>query len=86
MNSLKSEIQQLNPGAIPGLAQVTAFTGHVTTMLDAVTTVLPQESAVIGEVRTALGVVGNLQGLDQIKAELLQTVDAINADLNRLKG
>jgi hypothetical protein len=86
MTSLKSEIDKLNPGAIPGLGQVTTFTGKISTMLDSVKTILPQEGAAIDDVRTALSVVGNLQNLDQIKTELLALIDAINADLNRLKG
>ena len=87
MNELKTEIQNLNLGAIQGaLTQVTGFTGQVSNFLNAVETLLPNEAATINEVKGAVGVIGSLPSFDQVKGEILTLIDDITHNLNTLKG
>jgi hypothetical protein len=83
---LKTEVQGLNVGTIPGLTQVTQFTGQVSNFLTAVKPLLPQDAAEIDDVRGAVGVVGGLSGLDQVKGEIITLIDDILEKLNEVKS
>ena len=85
LQQVKTEIQNLDVSGIPGLAEVSQFTGSVTTFLETAKALLPQEQDTIEDVIAAAGVVGSLPSLDQVKAEIVALIDAIVADLNQLK-
>jgi ABC-type transporter Mla subunit MlaD len=85
MNDLKSEIQNLDVSAIPGLAEATEFITMVKNFLDAAKNLLPEQGDTIDEVLAVADVVGGLSGLDDVKQEILDTIDAIVAHLNSLK-
>jgi phage-related protein len=84
MGKLKTEINKLNPGAIPGLGQVSQFTAGITTLLTTAKNLLPNEAGAIDEVLAVTSVVSSLPSLDAVKAEILALIDAITADLNQL--
>ena len=86
MGKLKTEIQNLDVSAIPGLAEASEFTNKVTGFLNAAKGLLPDEAATIDEVLEVAGVVTGLPSLDEVKAEILALVDAITAHLNSLKA
>jgi hypothetical protein len=86
MNKLKTEINNLNVGAIPGLDKVSAFTGSVKTLLTTAKNLLPNEADTIDEVLGVADVVTGLPSLDTVKADIISTIDAIVAKLNELKS
>ena len=85
MGKLKTEIQSLDVSAIPGLSEATEFITKVKGFLDAAKNLLPDEAATIDDVLAVADVVGGLSGLDDVKQEILDTIDAIVAHLNSLK-
>lgn len=85
MNKLKAEINNLDVNAIPGLSEATSFITNVKTFLEAAKNLLPDETETINEVLGVADVVGSLSGLDEIKQEILDLIDAIITDLNQLK-
>ena len=85
MNDLKTEVQNLDVSGIPGLDQVSQFTGQITTFLDTTKDLLPDQAATIEEIRSVANVVTGLPSLDEIKTEILALIDAITAHLNSLK-
>jgi ABC-type transporter Mla subunit MlaD len=86
LGKLKTEIQNLNVGAIPGLDKVSAFTASVKTLLDTTKKLLPNEASTIDSIAAAADVVTGLPSVDQLKAELIALIDAIVAHLNSLKS
>lgn len=85
MNDLKTEVQNLDVSSIPGLDQVSQFTGQITTFLDTTKDLLPDQAATIEEIRSVANVVTGLPSLDEVKTEILALIDAITAHLNSLK-
>jgi hypothetical protein len=85
MNKLKTEIQNLDVSAIPGLSEATEFVNMVKGFLEAAKNLLPDEAATIDEVLGVANVVGGLGGLDEVKQDILDCIDAIVAHLNSLK-
>lgn len=86
MNSLKAEVQRLDVSNIPGLEEVSEFTGQVTTLLETTRALLPAQEGAINEVLSVAGVVGGLPELNEAKAEIIALIDAISAHLNSLKS
>lgn len=86
MNSLKTEIENLDVSAIPGLEEVAGFTTKIRAFLEAARNLLPEESDTIDEVLSVADVVTGLPSLDEVKAEILSLITAITAHLNSLKA
>jgi len=86
MGQLKTEIQNLNVSAIPGLDKVSAFTTGVKTLLTTAEDLLPNQKSAIDDVLGVVNVVSALPSLDAIKAEILALIDGIVANLNTLKS
>ena len=86
MGKLKTEIQNLNVSAIPGLAEASEFTEKMTSFLTAMKTLLPDESDEIDSVLEVANLVTGLPSLDDVKAEILSLIDAIVGHLNTLKS
>lgn len=86
MGQLKTEIQNLNVGQIPGLDKVSAFTNGIKTLLTTAENLLPDQKSSIDEVLSVVNVVSGLPTLDTIKQEILDLIDAIVTDLNTLKA
>ncbi len=86
MGKLKTAIQNLNVGAIPGLDKVTTFTQGVTTLLQTAKNLLPNETSTIDDVLGVANVAGSLPSVDQLKTEIISLIDAIVVDLNSLKS
>ena len=86
MNKLKTEIGKLDPAAIPGLNEVTTFTGNVKTLLETAKNLLPEQAGTINEVLAVADVVTGLPSLAQIKQEILDLIQAIINDLQALKS
>lgn len=86
MGQLKTAIQNLNVGAIPGLDKVSAFTTSAKTLLQTAENLLPDQKSAIDEVLGVVDVVSGLPSLDTLKADILNLIDAIVADLNQLKS
>lgn len=85
MNDLKTEVQNLDVSGIPGLDEVSQFTGQITTFLDTTQDLLPNQADTIEEIRGVANVVTGLPSLDEVKTEILALIDAITAHLNSLK-
>lgn len=86
MGQLKTEIQNLNVGAIPGLGQVAQFTDGVRTLLTSAQNLLPAQQGAINDVLAVVNVVSGLPTLDTVKADILALIDHITAKLNELKA
>lgn len=86
MGKLKTEINNLNPGAVgSGLTQVTQFTNSAKTLLETAKNLLPNEASTIDDILSVISVVSSLPSLDAIKTEIIQLIDAITGHLNTLK-
>ncbi len=85
MGKLKTEIQNLDVSAIPGLNEATEFINKVKGFLAAAKNLLPDEAGTIDEVLGVADVVGSLSGLNEVKQQILDAIDAIVAHLNSLK-
>lgn len=85
MGKLKTEIQNLDVSAIPGLSEATEFINKVKGFLAAAKNLLPDEASTIDEVLGVADVVGSLSGLNEVKQQILDAIDAIVAHLNSLK-
>lgn len=86
MGDLKEEIDNLDVGAIPGLAEVSQFTNGIKTLLETSKNLLPDQAGAINEVLAVVEVVGSLPSLDDVKEEIKTLIDAIVVHLNSLKG
>jgi len=86
MGRLKTEIQNLNVSAIPGLDKVSQFTASVKTLLTTAENLLPSQKTTIDDVLAVVNVVTGLPTLDQVKQEILDLLDAISGDLQQLKA
>lgn len=86
MNKLKTEIQNLDVSAVPGLEQVSSFTTNVKTLLETSKNLLPSEADTIDDVLGVANVVSGLPSLDTVKTDILSLLDAIIAHLNSLKS
>ncbi len=86
LGKLKTEIQNLNVGTIPGLDKVSAFTGVVKTLLETTKKLLPNETGTIETIAAAADVVTGLPSVDQLKAEIIALIDAVVGHLNSLKA
>ncbi len=86
MNKLKTEVQNLDVSAIPGLAEASEFTTKVKAFLEAAKNLLPDEADTIDDVLGVADVVTGLPSLDEVKTEILALIDAIVAHLNSLKS
>ena len=86
MNKLKAEIAKLDPAAVPGLNEVTTFTGNVKTLLETAKNLLPDQAGTINDVLAVADVVTGLPSLAQIKQEILDLIQAIINDLQTLKS
>lgn len=86
LTKLKTELNNLDVGAIPGLGEVAEFTGKIPAFLDAAKKILPDEAASIDSIADVASVVTGLPSVEAVKAELLSLIDAITAHLNSLKA
>ena len=82
---LKTELNNLDVGAIPGLGEVAEFTAMIPTFLDAAKKILPDEAASIDSIADVASVVTGLPSVDAVKAELIALIDAISTHLVSLK-
>lgn len=86
MNQIKTEIQNLDVSAIPGLSEVSEFTSKITSFLDTSADLIPDDaSSTVDSIRSAINVVGGLPSLDAVKQDILNLIDAIVGHLNSLK-
>lgn len=83
---LKTELENLDVGAIPGLGEVAEFTGKIPAFLEAAKKLLPSETGSIDAIGDVVDVVTSLPSVDAVKAELITLIDAIVAHLNSLKA
>lgn len=86
LTKLKTELNNLDVGAIPGLGEVAEFTGKIPAFLDAAKKILPGEASSIDSIADVASVVTGLPSVDAVKAELIALIDAISAHLASLKG
>jgi hypothetical protein len=86
MGKLKTAINELDVSAIPGVGDVAEFTGKIPALLDAAKKLLPDESSSIDAIGDVADVVTGLPSVEDVKATLIQLIDAITADLSSLKA
>lgn len=86
LGKLKTEIDKLDVGAIPGLAEVSAFTGKIPAFLEAAKKILPGEAADIDSIADVASVVTGLPSVGDVKTDLISLIDAIVTHLNSLKA
>ncbi|MEO1091406.1 MAG: hypothetical protein AAFX81_12265 [Pseudomonadota bacterium] len=86
MGKLKTEIQNLDVGSIPGLGEAAAFTGQIGNFISAAEKILPSDSSEFQAVRDAADVITGLPSVDAVKTELIALIDAIVGHLNTLNA
>jgi len=86
LGKLRAEIDKLDVGNIPGLAEVSEFTGKIPAFLEAAKKILPGEAASIDSIGDVVSVVTGLPSVGDVKKELLGLIDAIVVHLNSLKA
>ncbi len=86
MNSIKTEIQNLNVSNIPGLSQLSAFTNAAKTLLQVAESLVPDKKTQIDDVLSVVNVVSGLPSLDTVKQDILTLIDGIIGDLNALNS
>lgn len=86
INTLKTEIQNLDVAGIPGLAEASEFTNRIKAFLEAAKNLLPDSSDEINDVLSVADVVTGLPSLDDIKTEIIALLDAIIGHLNTLNA
>ena len=86
MGQLKTAIQNLNVGGIPGLDKVTAFTADAKTVVQTGESLIPDQKSTIDDTLGLADVVGGLPQLDPIRNQILSLIDSIVAGLNNLKS
>lgn len=86
LTRLKTEINNLNVGNVPGLTEIPQFTNSIKTLLETSKNLLPNEAAAIDEVLRVVNVVGGLPSIDTVKADITSAIDAIINHLNDLKA
>lgn len=84
MNKLKTEIQNLNVANIPGLSQFSAFATATQTLLTTAESLLPDQKSAIDDVLSVVNVAAGLPSLDTVKQDILNLIDGIIGDLNKL--
>ena len=86
MNQIKTEIQNLDVGAIPGLDKVTEFTNQIKGFVETAKDLLPDDAkGTADDVLEVVNVVSGLPSLDDVKDEIITLIDAIVVHLNSLK-
>jgi hypothetical protein len=86
MNLVKTEVQNLDVSAIPGLAEAAEFTGKIKEFIDSAKTLLPENAADFEAVGDIANIVSGLPSIDEVKGEIISLIDAIVAHLNSLKA
>jgi phage-related protein len=86
MTKLKTEIQNLDVSAIPGLADAAEFMERIKAFVTAAKALLPDDASDFDAVTDAADVIGSLPSLDDVKDEIIALIDAISAHLNTLKA
>ncbi|WP_250285221.1 hypothetical protein [Frankia sp. CiP1_Cm_nod2] len=81
---LQTEIKNLDVSGVPGLSDISAFTGGVRSVLDAAKKLLPGDADAIGEVERIVDVVSSLPSLDQVKTEIIELIDTITGILGEI--
>ncbi len=86
MNQIKTEIENLDVSAIPGLSEVSEFTTKIQSFVDTSKDLLPDDAkGTADDVLEVVNVVSGLPSLDDVKTEILDLITAIVAHLNSLK-
>jgi phage-related protein len=86
MNQIKTEIQNLDVSAIPGLSDVSEFTGQITSFLDAAADLVSDEiKGTVDDIRSAINLVGGLPSLEEVKADIVELIGFIVGKLGELK-
>ena len=86
MDKLRTAINNLDVSQIPGLGEVSQFTGKLPALLDAAKKLLPDETASIDSISDVANVETGLPSVGDVKTELLSLIDAIKTDLASLKA
>jgi hypothetical protein len=86
MNSLRTEIENLDVSGIPGLEEVSMFTTRIRAFLEAARSLLPDQAGTIDEVLSVADVVTSLPSLDEVRAEILALITAIIGHLESLRA
>lgn len=85
VGKLRTEIENLDVGSVPGLSETAEFTEKVKSLLEAARKLLPDETDAIGEIEDVADVVTGLPSLDAVKAEIVGLLTAITGHLENLK-
>ena len=86
MNLVKTEVQNLDVSAIPGLGEAAEFTGKIKEFVDSAKTLLPENAADFQAVADIANIVSGLPSIDEVKGEIISLIDAIVGHLNSLKA
>jgi hypothetical protein len=86
LNSLKTEIQNLDVSNVTGLPQLANFATAADAVLTKAENLLPDRKADIDSVLGVLSVIESLPSLAAVRQDILTLIDGIVADLNTLNA
>lgn len=86
MGQLKTTVNNIDVGSIPGLDKISQFTTSATALLQTAEGLLPQQKSAIDEVLNVAGVVTGLPSFTTLKQDITSLLDAVIADLNAINA
>jgi hypothetical protein len=86
MGQLKTAVNNINVGSIPGLDKISQFTSSATTLLKTAEGLLPQQKSVIDDVLSVANVVTGLPSFTTLKQDIISLLDAVIADLTAINA
>jgi hypothetical protein len=86
MNLVKTEVQNLDVSAIPGLDEAAEFTGKIKEFVASAKTLLPGNADDFEAVSDIADIVSGLPSIDEVKGEIISLIDAIVGHLTSLKA
>ncbi|HKK13850.1 MAG TPA: hypothetical protein VKA14_04240 [Gammaproteobacteria bacterium] len=86
LQNFKSTIQNLDVYQLPALPEVNRFAVQVEHLLSTARSLLPDEPDTVMDVRRTTRLLASLEGLEEVKGDILFLTDAIIGHLYELKG
>jgi hypothetical protein len=86
MGQLKTAVNNIDVGSIPGLDKISQFTSSATTLLQTAEGLLPQQKSAIDDVLSVANVVTGLPSFTTLKQDIVTLLDAVIADLTAINA
>jgi hypothetical protein len=86
MGQLKTAVNNIDVGSIPGLDKISQFTSSATALLQTAGGLLPAQKSAIDDVLSVAGVVTGLPSFSTLKQDIIALLDAVVVDLTAINA